>query len=593
MSTTSKLPERLTGANFLLEETDPSSVFTREDLSLEEKQMSETAARFMEKEVLPRLDALEHQEDGLALKLFKQASELGLLAIEFPEEHGGLGMHKRASIGVSEQLSRLGGFGITCGAHSGIGSQPLIYFGTPEQKAKYLPRLATGELMAAYCLSEAGSGSDALGMKTKAVLSPDGKHYILNGVKMWITNAAWADLFTVFAKVDGEHVSAFLVEKNFPGVSTGAEEHKLGIKTSSTRRLVLEDVAVPVENLLGEVGKGAYIAFNILNFGRYSLAAGVVGAARDQIRHSAKYAMERHQFGRPIGSFGLIQDKLAGMASKIYAAESATYRTAGLIDEVFEHGEMLDSMKPNFPRALDEFAIECSALKFRCTEIGFEVADESIQIHGGFGFTEEFPAARALRDSRINRIFEGTNEINRLFIPATLMRRDQRDRFPLMKTALALSLKRLFLRGPSDSGDVLKNALATLANAKKLVFLFAGTAGRKFGKKIIEEQEVLGALSDIIADLYLAESGVLRAMKARAKAGSATAHTDLAVLYVNDYVVGFESHARRLLEVCVEPKDVISQLSEARKLLGWQPLNTTALRRKVAQTVCDRGGCTV
>ncbi len=589
MTTATKLPERLTGGNFLLEETDPSTVFTREDLALEERQMAETAERFMEKEVLPRLVALEHQEEGLALKLFKQASELGLLSIEVPEEHGGLGMHKRASIGISEQLSRLGGFGITCGAHSGIGSQPIIYFGTPEQKAKYLPRLATGEWMAAYCLSEADSGSDALGMKTKAVLSPDGKKYLLNGVKMWITNAAWADLFIVFAKVDGEKVSAFLVERSFAGVSTGAEEHKLGIKTSSTRRLVLEDVAVPVENLLGEVGKGAYIAFNILNFGRYSLATGAIGAARDQIRHAAKYATERHQFGRPISSFGLIQDKLAAMASMVYAGESANYRTAGMIDEVFEHGEMLDSMTPAFPRALDEFAIECSALKVRCTEIGFMVADESIQIHGGFGFTEEFPAARALRDARINRIFEGTNEINRLFIPATLMRRDQRGRFPLMKTALAMALKRPFMRAPSDTGDVLKNALGTLTNAKKFVFLFAGTAGRKFGKKIIEEQEVLAALSDIIADLYLAESAVLRALKVRAK-GKTTAHADLAVLFVNDYVVKFESHARRLLEVCVEPKEVISQLSDVRKVLGWQPINSTELRRKIAQAVCERGG---
>lgn len=589
MTTATKLPERLTGGNFLLEETDPSTVFTREDLSLEERQMAETAERFMEKEVLPRLVALEHQEEGLALKLFKQASELGLLSIEVPEEHGGLGMHKRASIGISEQLSRLGGFGITCGAHSGIGSQPIIYFGTPEQKAKYLPRLASGEWMAAYCLSEADSGSDALGMKTKAVLSPDGKNYLLNGVKMWITNAAWADLFIVFAKVDGEKVSAFIVERSFSGVSTGAEEHKLGIKTSSTRRLVLEDVAVPVENLLGEVGKGAYIAFNILNFGRYSLATGTIGAARDQIRHAAKYATERHQFGRPISSFGLIQDKLAAMASMVYAGESANYRTAGMIDEVFEHGEMLDSMSPAFPRALDEFAIECSALKVRCTEIGFMVADESIQIHGGFGFTEEFPAARALRDARINRIFEGTNEINRLFIPATLMRRDQRGRFPLMKTALAMALKRPFMRAPSDTGDVLKNALGTLTNAKKFVFLFAGTAGRKFGKKIIEEQEVLAALSDIIADLYLAESAVLRALKVRAK-GKTTAHADLAVLFVNDYVVKFESHARRLLEVCVEPKEVISQLSDVRKVLGWQPINSTELRRKIAQAVCERGG---
>ena len=591
MSTETKLPERLTGAHFLLEETDPATVFTREDLSSEERQMMDTAEKFMDKEIFPRLDALEHQEEGLARKLFTQACDLGLLSIEFPEEYGGLGLHKRSSIGVSEQLSRLGGFGITCGAHSGIGAQPLIYFGTTEQKSKYLPRLASGEWMAAYCLSEAGSGSDALGMKTKAVLSPDGKHYILNGVKMWITNAAWADLFTVFAKVDGEKVTAFLVERGYAGVSTGKEEHKLGIKTSSTRRVILEDVQVPVENVLGEVGKGGYIAFNILNFGRYSLAAGAIGAARGQMKFAAKYAQERTQFGKPIASFGLIKEKLANMAVKVYAGESANFRTAGLIDEVFESGLMLDTVKPGFSLALDEFAIECSALKFRCTEIAFEVADESIQVHGGYGFTEEFPAARALRDSRINRIFEGTNEINRLFIPATLLRRDQRGRFPLMKTALMLYAKKMFLRAPGDTGDSLQNAAASLAQAKKLVFLFAGTAGRKFGTKIIDEQEVLAALSDIVADIYLSESAVLRALKARVRGGAnAGLHATLAVLYTNDSFVRLEAHARRILEVCTDPKDVVSQLSDARKFLGWTPVNTTALRHEVAQAVCERVG---
>jgi hypothetical protein len=591
MSTETKLPERLTGAYFLLEETDPATVFTPEDLSSEERQMGDTAEKFMDKEVFTRLEALEHQEEGLARRLFKQAADLGLLSIEFPEEYGGLGLHKRSSIAVAEQLSRLGGFGITCGAHSGIGSQPLIYFGTPEQKAKYLPRLATGEWMAAYCLSETGSGSDALGMKCKAVLSPDGKHYLLNGVKMWITNGGWADLFTVFAKVDGEKVTAFLVEKGFAGVSTGKEEHKLGIKTSSTRRVILEDVMVPVENVLGEVGKGAYIAFNILNFGRYSLGAGAIGAARDQIRIAAKYALERTQFGKPLASFGLIQEKLANMAASVYAGESATYRTAGLIDEVFESGLMLDSVKPGFSLALDEFAIECSALKFKCTEIGFTVADESIQVHGGYGFTEEFPAARALRDSRINRIFEGTNEINRLFIPATLLRRDQRGRFPLMKTALALFAKKLFLGAPKDTGDALKNAAASLAQAKRLVFLLAGTAGRKFGAKIVDEQEVMAALSDIVADIFLGESAVLRALKARARGGaSAGTHAALAVLYVNDAIVRMETHLRRVHEVCGDAKDVAGALSDARKFLGWPAVNSTALRRQVAAAVCERRG---
>jgi len=594
MTPPSKLPEPLTGAHFLLEETDPATVFTREDRSAEERQMADTAEKFMEKEVLSRVDALEHQEPGLARQVFTSACELGLLSIEVPEAFGGLGLHKRAAIGVTEQLARLAGFGITCGAHAGIGSQPLIYFGTEAQKAKYLPRLASGEWMAAYCLSEAGSGSDALGMKTKAVLSPDGKHYLLNGVKMWITNAAWADLFTVFAKVDGQHVTAFLVERSFPGLSTGKEEHKLGIKTSSTRRVILEDVAVPVENVLGEVGKGAYIAFNILNFGRYALGVAAIGAARDQLRHAAKYASERLQFGQPIASYGLIQDKLGTMAAKIYAGESANYRTAGLIDAVFETGLMLDSVKPGFPLALDEFAIECSALKFRCTEIGFEAADEALQVHGGYGFTEEFPAARALRDARINRIFEGTNEINRLFIPMTLLRRDQRGRFPLMKTALLLFAKKLFLRAPGDSGDSLENARACLAQAKKLVFMLAGTAGRKFGKEIIHEQEVLAALSDIVADIYLGESAVLRALKARTRGGAgAEIHAALAVVYANDAFVRLEGHVRRVLEVCAEPKDVVAQLGDARKFIGWTPVNSTALRRRIATAVGAQRGLPV
>src|SRR6185503_9724495 len=311
---------------------------------------------------------------GLSPKLFRKAGELGLLGIEVPEAYGGLGLGKISGIGVGEQFTRLGGFGVTIGAHCGIGTQPLIYFGTEAQKKKYLSKLATGEWTGAYALSETGSVSDALGMRTKATLSPDGKHYVLNGAKMWISNAGWADLFTIFAKVDGQHVTAFLVERTFPGLSTGKEEHKLGIKSSSTRRVMLEDVKVPVENVLGEVGKGAYIAFNILNFGRFGLGAGCIGAAKDLLRIATKYALERQQFGRPIASFGLIQHKLGEMAVQTFAGESATYRTAALIDAVMATGEMMDS--PAFARALDEFALECSIIKIVCSEILDSAADE-------------------------------------------------------------------------------------------------------------------------------------------------------------------------------------------------------------------------
>ncbi len=590
MSELTALPARLTGGNFLLAETEPGSVFTPEDLSPEDRQMAATAEKFMDKEVFPQLEALEHQEPGLARKLFQQAGDLGLLCIEVPEALGGLGLGKTATLGVNEQLSRLAGFGITCGAHTGIGSHPLIYFGTEAQRTKYLPRLATGEWMAAYCLSEAGSGSDALGMKTRAALSADGKHFVLNGVKMWITNAAWADLFTVFAKVDGQHVTAFLVEAAWPGVSTGREEHKLGIKSSSTRRLILDDVQVPVENVLGEVGKGAYIAFNILNFGRFSLGVGVLGPAREQLRTATKYALERHQFGKPLAAFGLIQEKLADMAVKIFAAESATHRTAGLIDEMFATGEMLDTMTPHFSRALDEFAVECSVLKVCCTEILFEIADESLQIHGGYGFTEEFTPARTLRDSRINRIFEGTNEINRLFIPGTLLRREQRGRFPLTQT-IGRVLQEIATAVPAaDTGDDLQNARAFLGGAKRLVFFLSGVAGKKFGAKLGDEQEVLAALSDVISEIFLAESAVLRALKTRARGGQGSLHADLAVLFVQDSAQRMEAAAQRVLEAALERAELAGHLKTARRLLSWTPLNSVALRRQVARHICERGG---
>ena len=348
MSEPKALPAHLTGGNFLLAETIPAAVFTPEDLTAEQRLMAQTAEKFMEKEVLPNLEALEHQQEGLSQKLFRKAGELGLLSIEVPEAYGGLGLDKISGIGVGEQFTRLGGFGVTIGAHCGIGTQPMIYFGTETQKKKYLPKLATGEWTGAYALSEAGSGSDALGLRTKAELSADGKHYVLNGAKMWISNAGWADLFTIFAKVDGKHVTAFLVEKTFPGLSTGREEHKLGIKSSSTRRVILEDVKVPMENVLGEVGKGAYIAFNILNFGRFGLGAGAIGGAKELLKVATRYALERQQFGKPIASFGMIQHKLAEMSAQIFAGESIVYRTAGMIDAVMATGEVMDSMTPNF-----------------------------------------------------------------------------------------------------------------------------------------------------------------------------------------------------------------------------------------------------
>ncbi len=588
MSELKKLPPHLIGGNFLLTETEPGLVFTPEDLTSDQRLMAQTAEKFMDKEVMPNVEALEHQKDGIGPELFRKAAKLGLVAMEISPDHGGLGLNKVTGIGVAEQLTRLGGFGVTAGAHSGIGTQPLIYFGNEAQKKKYLPKLASGEWIAAYALSETGSGSDALGMRTKATLTPDGKHYVLNGTKMWISNAGWADLITVFAKVDGKLVTAFLVERTFPGVSTGKEEHKLGIKTSSTRRVILEDVKVPVENVLGEIGKGGYIAFNILNLGRFGLGAGCIGGSKDLLKVATKYAQERQQFGRPIASFGLIQHKLAEMAVQAFAGESTTYRTAAMIDAVMATGEMMDS--PAFPRALDEFALECSIIKIVCSEILDYAADETLQVHGGYGYTEEFPAARGYRDSRINRIFEGTNEINRLFIPGNLMRRAQKGRFPLMEAVKKVSKEVLDLAPSLEAdGDPLAAAQALLANAKKLVLLLAGIAYQKFGEKLIEEQEVLACLSDIISDIYLAESARLRTLKVRKANARQSIMADLTLVYVNDAVGRMEILARQALTATSEGDELRAQLGIAKRLLRWQPLNTVAMRRRIAKRLCEVG----
>lgn len=577
------LPPHLIGGNFLFTETKPDLVFTPEDLGSDEREMAATAEKFMDKDVFPHLEALEHREDGVALKAFRTAAELGLLGLEVPEEFGGLGVGKVAAVGVAEQLSRLAGFGITCGAHSGIGTGPITHFGTAEQKSRYLPKLASGEWMAAYCLSEAGSGSDALGMKTKAVLSPDRTHYILNGAKMWITNAAWADVFVIFAKVDGEHVTAFIVEKTFPGVSTGREELKLGLKTSSTRRVILEDVKVPVENVLGEVGKGAYIAFNILNLGRFSLGAGTMGGAKDMLRTAVNYAGERQQFGKPIASFGLIQHKLGEMAARIYAIESAIYRTAKQMDDLKATGEMVMTTKPGYFRAIEEYALECSAVKVAGSEILTFVADEALQIHGGFGFTEEYPPARATRDARINRIFEGTNEINRLFIPTNLLRRAAKGKLALMAAAMGAFAEAQKEPPAEKSGDDLATAQFLLGRAKKAVLLLFGGAHQKFGDKLIHEQEVLAVLSDLCIDLFLGESAVLRALKARAKGGAAAAvHADLALIWVNDSVARMENRARDAVAHMASGDELKLQLGLARKMLRWTPLDTVAMRRRLA-----------
>ena len=591
----------LVGGNFLLVETDSNAIFTPEDISSDQRMMADTAARFMDKEVLPNIEALEQQDEGVTPRLFQMAGELGLLGMDVPPEFGGLGVGKTSLLGVEEQFTRLGGFGVTCGAHSGIGTLPLLYFGTEAQKEKYLSKLASGEWMGAYALTETGSGSDALAMRTRATLSADGTHYLLNGTKMWISNTAWAELFTVFAKVDGEHVTAFLVERGFPGVSFGKEEHKLGIKSSSTRRVTLEDARVPVENLLGGIGKGAYIAFNILNAGRFKLGAGALGAARESIKGAARYAMERQQFGRPLAGFGLIQEKLGEMAVRLFAGESAVYRTAGMMEAVFETGELVDSTTPPFPRGLEEFALECSIIKVSCSEILDDVADEALQIHGGYGYTEEFPPARVCRDSRINRIFEGTNEINRLFIPGLLLRRAQRGRLALVEAISRVEgeLREISARpsdfehrGSAGSGGVgsdLGQARSLVENAKRLVLHLFGLIHKKYGEKFSEEQEVVAILSDMIIDIYLAESALLRTAKALGRGKSAGVMSDLAMAFVNDAAGRWEGLARKAFAVISEGDQLSQHLATLRSLMRWTPLNGVSIRRRIANRLCEVG----
>ena len=574
------------GGSFLLESRSPGEIFTLEDLTDEQRQIAATAFRFGREEILPATADIEHKKPGVLEDLMRKCAELGFTAIDIAEEYGGMGMDKTTSALVADHLSVLASFSTTFGAHAGIATLPLVWYGTDEQKRRYLPKLANCEWIGAYALSEASSGSDAMNIRTRAELSTDGTHYILNGEKHWITNAAIAGLYTVFAKIyppGEEHgqFSAFLIERNTPGFSVGPEEHKLGIRGSSTCPLILQDCKVPAANLLGEPGKGHHIAFNVLNWGRFKLGVACVGGARQALGYMIRYANERQAFGRSIAGFGLIQRKISTCAARLYAAESMTYRTAGMIDAIGAGG----STGPHgLPKWLDEYAVECSILKIYCSEMLSQVADELVAVMGGYGYVEEYPAERTLRDARINRIFEGTNEINRLIVTGWLMKRAQRGQLPLMpaiKKVMEEAMEPPSFDSSESAAGPLARETAALAAMKKIALFAAGVAAQRFATDLEEQQEVMGDLADIVMEIYAVESALLRAQKHPAAASAETAAA-MAGLLAHSGIALAEQTARRILAACAEGDLLRTQLAILRRLARLNPADTVALSRAVA-----------
>ena len=593
MATTAIPKSKIAGGSFLLEERQTSEVFTPEDFSEQHTLIGQTTEEFAVNEILPNVERIEHKEFQVTRDLLKKAGELGLSGVEIPEAYGGLEMDKVTAAVIADHIAKYAGFATTWGGHSGIGTLPIVYFGTEEQKKKYLPRLATGEMVGAYALSESTSGSDAMNCRARAELSKDGKHYILNGEKMWITNAGFADLFTVFAKIGGEKFSAFLVERGYPGFSVGAEEHKMGIRGSSTCPIILNDCKVPVENLLGEIGKGHVIAFNILNIGRFKLGAMCVGGARVSLENAIGYAKQRKAFGKVIGDFGLIREKIANMATLIYVGESLVYRTVGMMDAALSEVDKAsaDALKET-RKAIEEYAVECSIIKVWGSEMIDYVVDETMQIYAGYGFVEEYPAERAYRDARINRIFEGTNEINRLIITGFLLKRAMSGQLALMP-----AIKKLMdevLSGPS-MGDEMEGPLAEerklVAQAKKLGLFAAGSATQKYMQAIQDQQEVMGAIADMTIETYAMESAVLRAQKLVESKSEKEAALAIAMtrVYLTQAMEKIEAAAKRVIAAVAEGDMLRTQLAILRRLAKYEPFNTIELRQKIAQRAIEVG----
>jgi alkylation response protein AidB-like acyl-CoA dehydrogenase len=581
MTTTATTPR---GGAWLIEDTVAGSVFTREQLTEEHRLIAQAADEFMAGEVRPALEKMEQKDWALARALVLRGGELGLLGTEVPEAYGGVGLDKVAAVLVGESVGQVASFATTFGAQTGLAITPLLCFGTDAQKAQYLPALVSGEMVGAYALSESGSGSDALSAKARAARQPDGS-FVLSGEKMWITNGGFADLFIVFAKVDGTDFTAFLVERAFPGVGNGKEEHKMGLHGSSTTPLVLQDVKVPAGNVLGEIGKGHKVAFNVLNYGRFKLAAMCSGGAKAVIAEAAKYASQRKQFGQPIASFGAIRHKLAEMTIRQYAVESMLYRTAGLIDAQLQGSHENEAVLA----ALEEFAIEASILKVAGSEMIDYVVDENVQIHGGNGFVRDYPAERSYRDARVNRIFEGTNEINRLLIPGMLVRRALKGGLPLIAAAKQLQEEILSPTLQEPPGDApLEPERRAVAAMKKVALMVLGTAMQTYGAKLTDEQEVLTAAADIIIDVFAAESVLLRA--GASAPGGGRLQAEVAETLISDAAGRVELAARAALAAMADGDTLRTLLAALRRILKVTPVNTVARRRAIADAVLERKG---
>jgi butyryl-CoA dehydrogenase len=576
------------GGSFLLESPLPQDVFSPADLTDDQKLIGQTAEEFVTKEVLPFAKELENKKPGLMPQLIKKGGELGLMGGGVPEQYGGAGLDKIATTVLTERLSIYGGFAVTHGAHAGIGTLPIVYFGTEEQKKKYLPKLATAELIGAYCLSEPQAGSDAQNSLTRAELNKEGTHYILNGQKMWITNGGFADVYIVFAKVNGEKFTAFIVERTFPGFKPGNEEHKMGIHGSSTTPIFLENCKVPKENVLHEIGRGHIVAFNILNAGRFTLGASCVGGAKNVLQTSSKYAKERKAFGKQIGDFGLIREKLAEMAIQIFAVESMVYRSAGNIEAAMAAASGSGDKVQNSMKVLEEYAIESSVAKVYGSEMLDYVVDEAVQIFGGYGFHEDYPVCRAYRDSRVNRIFEGTNEINRMLIIQMLMKRAMGGQLALIPAAMKLADE--ILAGPSFEEapeGVLAEESRVLANAKKMFLQAAGGAVQKFRDKLADEQELIAALSDIVMEVYAMESCLLRTQKAAARQGESFVQTmvDAARVFIAEAAERVEHEAKRAIAAVHEGDMLTTQMAVLKRFGKRAAVDTITLRRRVAAAV--------